>query len=353
MIFPTTNLAILLLLTLTLICWGSWANMQKVLAKKKWRFELFYFDFMIGLVLTMVIAAFTAGSFNSQDLTFQDNLLITGYHKMAYAGGAGVLFGLGNFLLVGAVALGGMAVGFPVTFGTAGIIGIVLSYIAAPKTNATLIFGGAALFLVALFMTALAHFSETEALFANEQKPLRPDPRVKGVPSNQRIGPARAVVLAILGGVVIAMSRPLVEWAREGENGLSPYGLALLFGLGVAGGTIVASPFFINFPVTGFPAQVRNYFKGTLVQHLAGWFSGIVWAMGALGVWLSLAAPVSVQAGPALIYAFSEGSTILAALMGMLVWKDLSHGIRARMFALVGLTLFASAIGMVTSAYLK
>jgi glucose uptake protein len=353
MIFPTTNLAALLLLALTLVCWGSWANMQKALAKNKWRFELFYFDFMIGVVLTMVIAAFTAGSANSQELTFQDNLLITGYRKMAFSGAAGVAFGLGNFLLAGAVALGGMAVGFPIAFGMAGVIGVVLGYINNPKSNPILIFGGGVLFVVALVTIAFAHFSDNDALAAKEEKPLRPDPRVRGSAPRQRIGGGRAVVLSIVGGLFIALSRPLTEWAREGENGVAPYSLALLFALGVAGGTIVAAPFFVNFPVAGLPVQSRTYFKGTKMQHLAGWFSGIVWALGALGVWISLAAPVSVQAGPAATYAFSEGSTVLAGLMGLFLWKDLSHGPRSRMFGMVGLAVFAAAIGMVATGYLK
>ncbi len=353
MILPTTYLATLLLLAVTLICWGSWANLQKSLAKNRWRFELFYFDFVIGVLLAMVVAAFTLGSYNSQELTFQDNLLIIGYHKMAYSVAAGGIFSIGNFMLVGAIALAGMAVGFPISFGTAALISVILGYIHNPKTNPILMFGGAIFFLLAVVTTIFAHFSESDALLAAENKALRPDPRVKGGGGPQRIGPARAIVLAILGGVLIALSRPLADSAREGENGIAAYSLGLLFAVGATAGTLISTPFFLNFPVMGLPAELRTYFKGTKKQHLAGWFSGFLWSAGALAVWVSLAAPISVQAGQALTYACSEGATILAGLMGLLLWKDLSHGPRARLFGLVGLALFAAGIAMVATAYMN
>jgi glucose uptake protein len=350
MIFPTTYLASLLLLCLTLICWGTWANTQKALAKQKWRFELFYFDFMIGAVLTMVVAAYTVGSLNSQELTFQDNLLITGYRKMAFSIAAGMAFSLGNFLLVAAVALAGMAVGFPLAFATAAVGGVIFTYVTDPKTNPMLTFGGAVFFLVSMVLTAFAHLSESDTLAMAENKPLRPDPRVKGA-SRSRVGGARALVLAILGGILIALSRPPIQWAREGENGIAPYGIAILFAAGVLVGTLVSVPFFVNFPASGHPVQTRTYFKGTRMQHLAGWFSGIVWSVGALALWVTAAAPSSVQAGQALTYAFSEGSAVVAGLMGLLLWKDLSHGPRAKLFGLVGIGLLAVGIGMVTTAY--
>ncbi len=37
---------------ITMLCWGSWANTQK-LASKEWRFQLFYWDYAIS-----VLAAF-------------------------------------------------------------------------------------------------------------------------------------------------------------------------------------------------------------------------------------------------------------------------------------------------------
>src|SRR5579872_5770420 len=156
MIFPTTNLASFLLLTLTLVCWGSWANLQKYLAKNRWRFELFYFDFAIGVLLCMAVAAFTLGSMNSQELTFQDNLLITGYRQIAWAGAAGVVFNIGNMLLVGAIALAGMAVGFSISFGVAAVVGAIFAYASSPHMNPILTFGGMVVFLAAVAVAAFS-----------------------------------------------------------------------------------------------------------------------------------------------------------------------------------------------------
>ncbi len=352
MTFPTTNLATLLLLSLTLICWGSWANVQKYLGKSKWRFELFYIDFAVGVALAVIVAAYSLGSMNSQELTFQDNLLITGYRKMAYASAAGVVFNVGIMLLVAAISLAGMAVTFPIAFGISAVIGVIFTYAANPHTNPVLAFGGAVIFLVAVTAAAFAYIAAADAQAAVESKPLRPDPRLRSAPP-PRIGPARAILLSVMSGIFIGLSSPLVDWAREGENGVSPYGVALLFGVGLLGAAIVAVPFFINFPVQGVPVQARTYFKGTKMQHLFGIFSGIVWGVGALAAWVSMAAPVSAQAGPALTYAFTEGAAVLAAIWGLIIWKDLAANGRSRIISAGSLVLFLIGIGLVSASYVK
>ena len=110
MILPTTYLAALLLSILTMICWGSWANTQKF--SGKWRFELFYYDYALGLLITATILAFTFGTFGSE-LSFMDNMAIAGKKQMAFALAAGVIFNLANMLLVAAIAVAGLSVAFP------------------------------------------------------------------------------------------------------------------------------------------------------------------------------------------------------------------------------------------------
>jgi glucose uptake protein len=352
MTLPTTNLATLLLLTLTLLCWGSWANMQKYLGKRKWRFELFYFDFALGVVATMAIAAFTLGSMNQQELTFQDNLLITGYRKMAYALGAGALFNVGNMLLVAAIALAGMASTYLIAFGTAAVLGVVFAYSANPHTNPILAFGGAFLFVFAVAVAAFAYTAASDALTEAENKPLRPDPRGRSAPP-RRVAPSRAIILSVFAGVFIGISRPMIDWAREGENGIAPYGIAILFAAGLFVSALVALPFFVNFPVQGAPVQADTYFRGTKLQHIFGIFAGIVWAVGALAAWVSLAAPVSVQTSPALTYAFLEGAAALAAIWGLIVWKDLDGASRSRTYCVGSVVLLLAGIGMVSASYIR
>jgi len=125
MILPTTYATAMLLTILSMICWGSWANTFKL--TKNWRFELFYFDFSFGVLLTALVAAFTLGSMGD-DLSFSDNLLIAGKRQMAYALAAGLIFNLANMLLVAAISLAGLAVAFPVGIGLALVIGVIWNY---------------------------------------------------------------------------------------------------------------------------------------------------------------------------------------------------------------------------------
>lgn len=39
----------------TMLCWGSWGNTQK-LASKTWRYEFFYWDYVIGVLLFSLIS---------------------------------------------------------------------------------------------------------------------------------------------------------------------------------------------------------------------------------------------------------------------------------------------------------
>src|SRR5580692_3971047 len=160
MILPTTYSSALLLLIVSMICWGSWANTQKLAGK--WRFELFYYDFSIGVLLCAVIAAYTLGSWRSEDLSFSDNLLIAAKRQMAYAAGAGMVFNLANMLLVAAISVSGLAVAFPVGIGLALVIGVIWNYVIKPQGNPVLLFGGAAIIVAAIIVDSFA-YKEHEA----------------------------------------------------------------------------------------------------------------------------------------------------------------------------------------------
>jgi len=153
MILPGTYTAALLLLVVSMICWGSWANTFKL--TKGWRFELFYFDFAAGVLLTAVIAAYTLGSMG-EELTFSDNLLTAGKRQMFFALVAGALFNLSNLLLVAAISVVGMAVAFPIVFGFAFLLGVILNYFMNPQGNPLLLFAGGTLAALAAVAAALA-----------------------------------------------------------------------------------------------------------------------------------------------------------------------------------------------------
>jgi len=61
------------LCVLTMLCWGSWANTRK-LARKDWRFELFYWDYAIGVVLLTLLLGLTLGSTGGAGSPFGSDL---------------------------------------------------------------------------------------------------------------------------------------------------------------------------------------------------------------------------------------------------------------------------------------
>src|SRR5258707_1128270 len=207
MILPTTYFSALLLLIVSMLCWGSWANTQKLAGK--WRFELFYYDYSVGVLLCALIAAFTLGQMAPKELSFTDNFLIASKRQMAYGVGAGIVFNLANLVLV------------------------------------------------AIIVDAFAYSAYTDAKrMAAEKAALRPDPRVKkSVPTGP--GAGRGIVLSVVGGILMGMFYPLVEMSREGDGGVSPYGIGILFGAGVVFSSLFYIPFFLNFPVNGAPVETR------------------------------------------------------------------------------------------------
>lgn len=60
MLLPQTYGAALALIVLTMFCWGSWANTFKLVGK--WRFELFYYDYSLGVLIAAAIYALTFGN---------------------------------------------------------------------------------------------------------------------------------------------------------------------------------------------------------------------------------------------------------------------------------------------------
>jgi len=348
MILPSTTLASLLLLILTLVCWGSWANSQRLVFK--WRFELFYYDFALGMAACILIAAFTLGSMNPQDLTVSDNFMIAGYRKMAYGVGAGLIVNLAYMLLVAAISLSGMAVAFPLAFGTGLIVTSVTNFISSPQSsNAFLLFSGAALILAAMVVDSIAYRSHVDALAAAAKGGPMLDPRTR-LPVRTPVA-AQGILMSIFAGIPLGFFLPVVDSSRLGDNGVGPYGLAALIGGGMFFSTLIYVPFFINFPVQGEPVQVRDYFKGAKKQHFWGIFGGFVWAVGLIAALVEGAVPPAVQTAPALAAGLIQGAPIVAALWGLLAWREFkgsTQGVKLLMLCmtvvfLAGLTLLSLA----------
>jgi glucose uptake protein len=103
-----------LLCVVTMFCWGSWGNTQK-LAGKTWRYELFYWDYVIGILLFSLAMGLTMGSCGErQAWGFIANLKSSFGESWIWPILSGVIFNASNILLAAAISVAGMSVAFPV-----------------------------------------------------------------------------------------------------------------------------------------------------------------------------------------------------------------------------------------------
>jgi glucose uptake protein len=330
MILPTTYISTLLLSILTMLCWGSWANTYKL--SKKWRYELFYFDYAIGVALAAVIAAFSFGSMG-EGLTFADNFDIAGKRQMGYAFAGGVVFNLANILLVGAISLAGMAVAFPVGIGLALVIGVAVNFIIHPAGNPLFVFGGAFLVIAAIIVDAMAYATYAKA---------------KG--SQQKVG-FKGLALSIGSGILMGLFYPLVQMSMESEIGLGPYSAGVFFAMGVLLSTFVFNLYFMNLPVHGTPVPVMAYFHGSGRNHLLGLIGGILWSVGAVSNFVAGSVTGPAQLGPAVSYGLGQGATMISAFWGVFVWKEFAGASpKVRNMLILMFVLFATGLALVSVA---
>jgi len=355
MLLPASYSTSLLILVLAAICWGSWANTQKLAGQR--RYELYNYDFVLGFLAVAVVAAFTFGSMNAGDLTFQENFLIASYRSMAWALGAGMVFGIGNAFLTATVSVSGLAVAFPVSLGMAVVVGTAWDLTTGNvQKGALLAMSGILLVLMAIVIVAYAYSSHLDRSLAPVKQPaFRPDPRVKvktAAPKPPRpASAAQAIVLGVFSGFGYGFVRPMVENARVGDNGVAPYGLALLFGGGMLVMTLVMTPFLFNFPVSGEPLGMRHLFSGTGVQHLYGMLGGALAGAAMLGGFVVATVPAAAGVAPGMSFALAQGGTVLAALWGLLAWREFgSASARIRTLFAVVIILFALGVGMLSIA---
>lgn len=349
MILPHTYIATLLVLFLSMLCWGSWANTQKMTGK--WRFELFYYDYAFGVLLTAVVCAFTLGSLGYDGFSFLDDVMNGGKRYVALSLVAGAIFNLANMLLVAAITVAGLAVAFPVGIGLALIIGVIWNYVIRPQGNPFLLFAGCGLVVGAIIVDAIAYrgmeLIRAESLAqAGKAKSTRKKVSLKGV------------FLSLASGVLMGSFYPLVVMAKSsdwggtaGENGLGPYTIGVVFALGVFLSTFVFNLFFMNLPVEGEPLEFRDYLKGHPKKHFLGVIGGGLWCAGAVANFVGSSAPEAVQVGPAISLALGQGAAMISALWGLLLWKEFK-GADTRVSALVFImfVLFIAGLAMIAVA---
>jgi glucose uptake protein len=159
------------LCVITMLCWGSWANTRK-LASRDWRFELFYWDYTLGVLLVTWVLGLTLGSSGTAGRSFAADLAQASAASWGAALLGGAVFNLANILLVAAIEIAGMAVAFPIGIGLALLIGVILNYIAEPVGNVALLAGGVLLVMLAILLDAVAYRRLAGAVAAKRPRGL-------------------------------------------------------------------------------------------------------------------------------------------------------------------------------------
>ncbi len=314
----------------TMLCWGSWANTQK-LAPKHWRFELFYWDYAIGVVIVSLLFALTLGSMGSEGRSFLADLsqAETGNLISAFIGG--IVFNAANLLLVAGINIAGMAVAFPVGIGLALVLGVVVNYLAAPVGNPLLLFTGVALVTAAIVVDAVIY---------------------RRLPRQARGVSTKGLMLSLACGVLMGFFYRFVAAGMSADfvnleaGKMGPYSAVFIFSLGVLASNFVFNTFVMYKPFVGDPVPVAAYFQGGVGIHGSGVLGGIIW--GAAMIFNVIA---SGQAGFAISYGLGQGATMVAAIWGVFVWrefKDAPPGTNS-LIALMFLG-FLSGIGLVILA---
>lgn len=328
-IVETYSVAVILTV-ITMLCWGSWANTQK-LAAKTWRFELFYWDYVLGILLFSVILGFTLGSTGEKGMGFVENLRQAEWSSITGALVGGVVFNLANILVAAAIAIAGMAVAFPVGIGIALVLGVIVNYIATPQGNALWLFAGVALIAVAIILDAIAY-------------------RKKAAQSKKV--PTKGIVLSVVGGVLMALfyrfvASSMVTNFEQPEAGLlTPYTAVFIFAIGILISNFLFNTILMKRPFEGTPVTYSQYFNGSFKEHFTGILGGMIWCIG-----MALSIIAAGKAGFAISYSLGQGATLIAALWGVFIWKEFKNppkGVNALLTLMF--LLFVAGLGLIILA---
>lgn len=302
MFIPESYALAVVLCVITMLCWGSWANTQK-LAAKTWKFPLFYWDYTIGIVLLALLFGLTLGSSGDVGRSFLTDLAQGSPAALGSAFLGGVIFNIANLLIVAAIDVAGMAVAFPIGIGLALVLGVVVNYLATPVGNPWLLSLGVLLVVAAIVLDSLAYRR-----------------RARG----QAATPRRGILLSLAGGLLMGFFFRFVaaavatDFAAPAAGLLTPYSAVFVFAIGIFISNFLWNTLFMYRPISGEAVSYRDYFvQGTLRLHAIGILGGIIWCIG-----MSFSMIASEQAGFAISYGLGQGATMVAAAWGVFVWRE-------------------------------
>ena len=288
----------------TMICWGSWGNTQK-LVSKNWRYELFYWDYVIGMVLFTILLGFTMGSHNAS-----------------------------NILLSASISLAGMSVAFPLGVGIALVLGVIVNYLGIPTGNPLLLFGGVALIVIAIICNGVASGKMQKG-------------------EESRKNNKKGIIIALIAGVLMSLFYRFVVKGMDVENFnfpaigmMTPYSAIFVFSIGVLLSNFVFNTLVMKYPFVGEKVSYSEYFKGNTKTHICGMLGGAIWGLGSAFSYIA-----SGEAGPAVSYALGQGAPLIAAIWGVFIWKEFKGSTKSvnQLLALMFI-FFLVGLGMIVVA---
>ena len=316
---------------ITMLCWGSWGNTQK-LAAKSWRYELFYWDYVIGMVLFALLIAFTMGSFGTEGRPFLEDVAQANGKALGSIILGGVIFNASNILLSASTSIAGLAVAFPLGVGISLVLGTIINYIGAPAGNPVLLFIGVALIVVAIICNGVASGK---------------------ISSEKKAGANKGIILAAVAGTLmaffyrfVAASMDLENFAAPAVGKVTPYTAIVIFSLGVLLSNFLFNTLVMKKPFVGEPVSYKQYFAGNFKTHLVGILGGAIWCLGTAFSYIA-----SGKAGAAISYALGQGAPLIAAIWGVFIWKEFK-GANKQVYGLLGVmfVLFIAGLGFIIAA---
>ncbi|MBK2357799.1 GRP family sugar transporter [Francisella hispaniensis] len=287
---------------ITMLCWGSWANTQK-LSTKEWPFQQYYWDYALGILIVSFVLAITMGSFGTEGRSFFSDISQASSDSFIYAFMGGVVFNLANILLVAAIDIAGMSVAFPLAIGLALVIGVITNYIATPLGQPVVLFLGVLSVLAAIIIDAVIY---------------------KRISDNKNKNMLKGFIVSIISGILMGFFYPLViksisnDFVTPQAGLMTPYTASFIFAVGIFVSNFVINGWMIKFPISGKKLKFKDYFsQGTPWLHTIGILGGVIWGIGSCLNFIA-----SGIAGPSISYGLGQGATMIAAFWGVFIWKE-------------------------------
>ena len=324
MFVPESYAVALLMMLGSMFCWGSWANSYKL--TRNYRFELFYWDYAAGIFLVSIAFAFTLGQIGDAPDGFLNNVRTADRSNIAFALAGGFIFNIANLLLVAGIDMVGLAIAFPVAIGIALVVGVVFSYLVEPRGEPMMLAVGVALAILAVTLDGKAYGR---------------------LPAGTSPASRKGVGICVVSGLLMGAFAPFVTRALTSGQALTPYSIAVFFTLGAVLCCPIVNVYFMRHPLVGEPVDFSDYFHARPADHALGLFGGVVWGTGT--VFNFVAAGL---VGVTISYAIGQAAPMVAALWGVLVWKEFRRADRLATMYLIGMFVcYLLAIVLISQAY--